>query len=90
VRVLCELPLGDPSQHSPAVMVNLLGDVWRDGEPRWEAVLRHPGAHLHLYGKREARSGRKMGHVTICDAVPERALAIALEIRRDLGIGIGA
>jgi len=90
VRVLCDLPLGDPSQHSPAVMVNLLGDVWRDGEPRWEAVLRHPGAHLHLYGKREARSGRKMGHVTICDAVPERALAIALEIRRDLGIGIGA
>lgn len=87
VRVLCDLPLGDPSQHSPAVMVNLLGDAWRDGEPRWEAVLRHAGAHLHLYGKREARPGRKMGHVTICDAVPDRALEIALDIRASLGIG---
>jgi 5-(carboxyamino)imidazole ribonucleotide synthase len=87
VRVLCGLPLGDPSQHSPAVMVNLLGDIWRGGgAPRWEAVLRHAGAHLHLYGKREARPGRKMGHVTICDAAPARALEIALEIRRELGI----
>jgi 5-(carboxyamino)imidazole ribonucleotide synthase len=88
VRVLCGLPLGDPSQHSPAVMVNLLGDIWRNGaEPPWEAVLRHPGAHLHLYGKREARPGRKMGHVTVCDASPASALDIALAIRRDLGIG---
>jgi 5-(carboxyamino)imidazole ribonucleotide synthase len=86
VRVLCGLPLGDPSQHSPAVMVNLLGDIWRDGEPRWEAVLRHPGAHLHLYGKRDARPGRKMGHVTACEATAERALEVALAIRRDLGI----
>jgi 5-(carboxyamino)imidazole ribonucleotide synthase len=86
VRVLCGLPLGDPSQHSPAVMVNLLGDIWGDGEPRWEAVLRHAGAHLHLYGKREARPGRKMGHVTVCEATLERALAVALQIRRDLGI----
>ncbi|HZZ92766.1 MAG TPA: 5-(carboxyamino)imidazole ribonucleotide synthase [Usitatibacter sp.] len=87
VRVLCGLPLGDASQHSPAVMVNLLGDIWRDGEPRWDSVLRHAGAHLHLYGKREPRPGRKMGHVTVCDASPERALDIALAIRRDLGIG---
>jgi 5-(carboxyamino)imidazole ribonucleotide synthase len=86
VRVLCGLPLGDPSQHSPAVMVNLLGDIWGGGEPAWEAVLRHAGAHLHLYGKREARPGRKMGHVTVCEATLERALAVALEIRRDLGI----
>ena len=86
VRVLCGMPLGDPSQHSPAVMVNLLGDIWGGGEPRWEAVLRHPGAHLHLYGKREARPGRKMGHVTVCEATRERALEIALEIRGDLGI----
>jgi 5-(carboxyamino)imidazole ribonucleotide synthase len=91
VRVLCGLPLGDPSQHSPSVMVNLLGDIWRGGsEPPWQAVLRHPGAHLHLYGKREARPGRKMGHVTICDASPARALEIALEIRRELGIGQAA
>ena len=88
VRVLCGLPLGDPSQHTPAVMVNLLGDAWRrGGEPDWDAVLRHPEARLHLYGKREARPGRKMGHVTICDAAPDRALEIALDIRASLGIG---
>ena len=86
VRVLCGLPLGDPSLHTPAVMVNLLGDIWHGGEPRWEAVLRHPGAHLHLYGKREARPGRKMGHVTVCDASVDRALETALTLRRDLGI----
>jgi 5-(carboxyamino)imidazole ribonucleotide synthase len=86
VRVLCGMPLGDPSLHTPAVMVNLLGDIWRDGEPRWESVLRHPGAHLHFYGKREVRRGRKMGHVTICEQAPARCLEVALEIRRDLGI----
>jgi 5-(carboxyamino)imidazole ribonucleotide synthase len=85
VRVLCSLPLGDPSQHTPAVMVNLLGDLWANGEPRWEAALAHPGAHLHLYGKREARIGRKMGHVTVCEESLDRALAVALEIRRHLG-----
>ena len=67
-------------------MVNLLGDIWNAGEPRWEAVLRHPGAHLHLYGKREARPGRKMGHVTVCESTAERSLDVALAIRRDLGI----
>ena len=87
VRVLCGLPLGDPSQHTPAVMVNLLGDIWGTGEPDWEAVLSHPGAHLHLYGKREARPGRKMGHVTVCEASPEGTLASALAIRASLGIG---
>jgi 5-(carboxyamino)imidazole ribonucleotide synthase len=85
VRVLCSLPLGDPSQHTPAVMVNLLGDLWANGEPRWEAALAHPGAHLHLYGKREARIGRKMGHVTVCEESLDHALAVALEIRRNLG-----
>ncbi len=87
VRVLCGLPLGDPSQHTPAVMVNLLGDIWRDGEPRWEAVLGHAEAHLHLYGKREARPARKMGHVTVCDPDAARTLEVALDIRRALGIG---
>jgi 5-(carboxyamino)imidazole ribonucleotide synthase len=95
VRVLCGLPLGDPSQHTPAVMVNLLGDIWGAGQPphaglpggpRWEAVLRHAGAHLHLYGKREARAGRKMGHVTVCESTLDRTLEVALAIRRDLGI----
>jgi len=88
VRVLCGLPMGDTSQHTSAVMLNLLGDCWR-GErhqtaPDWSAVLKHPGAHLHLYGKREARAGRKMGHVTVCDSDLSRALEIALQIKHDL------
>jgi len=87
VRVLCGLPLGGPSQHTPAVMVNLLGDIWRDGqEPDWAAVLEHPGAHLHLYGKRETRPGRKMGHVTVCEPTVERALEVAMAVRARLGI----
>ncbi len=90
VRVLCGLPLADPTLHTPAVMVNLLGDIWGAGEPRWEAVLRHAGAHLHLYGKRDARPGRKMGHVTVCEPDPGRALEVALAIRKDLGIAESA
>jgi 5-(carboxyamino)imidazole ribonucleotide synthase len=89
VRVLCGLPLGDPSLHTPAVMVNLLGELWNSGDPTWQYVLKHAGAHLHLYGKREARPGRKMGHVTVCEPTLERALEVALAIRRDLGIGAG-
>jgi 5-(carboxyamino)imidazole ribonucleotide synthase len=93
VRVLCGLPLGDATQHSAAVMLNLLGDIWYESAgrgdnkktaPDWQAVLKHPGAHLHLYGKREARAGRKMGHVTVCDADLGRALEIAMQIRADL------
>lgn len=70
VRALARLPLGDPRQHSPAVMLNILGEVWFDAEqriwrePAWDAVLRLPGAKLHLYGKSEPRRGRKMGHIT--------------------------
>ena len=90
VRVLCGLPLGDPSQHTPAVMVNLLGDIWSAGEPDWHAVLAHPGAHLHLYGKREARPGRKMGHVTVCEDSLERCLGVARAIRDALGISKAA
>ncbi len=88
VRALCDLPLADASQHSPAVMVNLLGDIWLGPTeaPDWGVVLKHPGAHLHLYGKREARPGRKMGHITVCDDHLDRALAIALDIKRGLGI----
>ena len=88
VRVLCDLPLGDTYQHTPAVMLNILGDCWRGDAlkkaPNWEAVLRHSNAHLHLYGKQEARPGRKMGHVTVCDADLERALTTARQIKRDL------
>jgi 5-(carboxyamino)imidazole ribonucleotide synthase len=69
VRAMARLPLGDCRQHSPAVMLNILGDVWFDGgdaprEPAWDRVLALPGANLHLYGKSAPRRGRKMGHLT--------------------------
>jgi 5-(carboxyamino)imidazole ribonucleotide synthase len=67
-RAMARLPLGDVRQHSPAVMLNILGDVWFDGDkpidPAWDQVVALPGANLHLYGKEEARPGRKMGHIT--------------------------
>ena len=82
VRVLCGLPLGDPTLFRPAVMVNLLGDLWHKGrEPDWRYVLRNPRAKLHLYGKCEARPGRKMGHFTCLSFSLEDALSHALEIR---------
>jgi len=67
-------------------VVNLLGDVWASGAPDWSSVLRHPHAKLHLYGKHEARAGRKMGHVTVTGQNVETALATAFEIKRELGI----
>jgi 5-(carboxyamino)imidazole ribonucleotide synthase len=86
LRALCGLPLGDVRLLTPAVMVNLLGDVWRDSEPDWSRVLAEPRAHLHLYGKAEARPGRKMGHFTVLDVERESALAAALGLRMRLGI----
>ncbi len=66
VRVLCRLPMGSVEMSKPTVMVNLLGDVWEaaDGKPDWADALSVPGTNLHLYGKAEARKGRKMGHIT--------------------------
>jgi 5-(carboxyamino)imidazole ribonucleotide synthase len=80
-RVLCGLPLGATALHCPAAMVNLLGELWAGGEPRWEHVLRHPGAKLHLYGKAEARPGRKMGHFTVLAESGDAALATALQAK---------
>ncbi|HNW02653.1 MAG TPA: ATP-grasp domain-containing protein, partial [Burkholderiaceae bacterium] len=69
VRTLAGLPLQQPRQHSPAVMLNLLGDLWKDGvTPPWDQVLALPGTHLHLYGKLKAGKGRKMGHLNITGA----------------------
>jgi len=92
-RVLAGLPMGDTRQHEPAVMVNLLGDLWfadhaarTPREPDWPRVLRHPQAKLHLYGKAEPRRGRKMGHVTCLGRKLDDALATARAIKRDLGI----
>jgi 5-(carboxyamino)imidazole ribonucleotide synthase len=64
VRCLCNLPLGPSELLQPAAMVNLLGNLWNRGEPDWMRVLEMPAVQLHLYGKHEALSGRKMGHVT--------------------------
>ncbi|HVL34281.1 MAG TPA: 5-(carboxyamino)imidazole ribonucleotide synthase [Burkholderiales bacterium] len=87
VRALCALPLGDPRLLSPAVMLNVLGEAWRGGEPPWDAVLAEPRARLHLYGKALARPGRKMAHITVLDASRNRALEAALALRARLGIG---
>ncbi|VFB11227.1 phosphoribosylaminoimidazole carboxylase ATPase subunit [Aeromonas salmonicida] len=65
VRALCDLPLPAKAEVRPAILINLLGDLWHGGTPDWAGVLALPGVHLHLYGKGEARPGRKMGHVTI-------------------------
>lgn len=81
VRALVDLPLGDTTLHSPAAMVNLLGDLWLTGEPRWDRALSDPGVKLHLYGKKEPRAGRKMGHLTAFGAAPDDALAAALAAR---------
>lgn len=87
VRVLCGLPLGDARLHTPAAMVNLLGDVWHAGEPRWNELLRQPRLKLHLYGKHHARPGRKMGHFTALDPDVESAVDSALAARGRIGIG---
>lgn len=86
-RVLAGLPLGSPRLAQPAVMWNLLGDLWVDEKtpPDWSPVLSTPGAFLHLYGKSEARVGRKMGHVTFLGKTPEEAMARAGECLKAFG-----
>ncbi len=94
VRALCGLPLGEPRQHSAAVMVNLLGDLWFEGgqesgayrEPDWARLQAVPGLRLHLYGKQQARPGRKMGHFTVIGSDADAVLARALQARADIGI----
>lgn len=91
VRTLAGLPLAQPRQHSPAIMLNLLGDLWfaagaTEKAPRWDAVLALPGTHLHLYGKLSARAGRKMGHLTVTGASVDAVRATALQAAQCLGI----
>ncbi|HVG87036.1 MAG TPA: 5-(carboxyamino)imidazole ribonucleotide synthase [Vicinamibacterales bacterium] len=81
VRAVCGLPLGSPAQPRPAAMVNLLGEVWSNGEPDWDAALAVPGAALHLYGKGDPRPGRKMGHITVVADTAEEAAERALAAR---------
>jgi 5-(carboxyamino)imidazole ribonucleotide synthase len=85
VRTLSGLPLGGTDLVKPAAMVNLLGDLWSEGEPDWAGALRSDdGVKLHLYGKLGASPGRKMGHLTVLDSDPERALLRAKAARRAL------
>jgi 5-(carboxyamino)imidazole ribonucleotide synthase len=92
LRALAGLPLVMPRQHSPAVMLNLLGDLWfADGAdtprtPPWERLLALPGARLHLYGKAEPRRGRKMGHLTVIAAHADEAHRVALQAAVLLGL----
>jgi len=87
VRTLAGLPLTQPRQHSPSIMLNLLGDIWPvDGTPPWAQVLSLPGTHLHLYGKATASKGRKMGHLTVTGASAEQVRATALQAASLLGI----
>ena len=81
VRAICGLPLGATTLLRPAAMANLLGEVWANGEPRWDAALAVPDVKLHLYGKTEPRAGRKMGHLTALAETPADAIAHVLAAR---------
>jgi 5-(carboxyamino)imidazole ribonucleotide synthase len=95
VRTLARLALTQPRQHSAAIMLNLLGDIWpantdprapHDASPAWNQVLALPGTHLHLYGKHKASVGRKMGHLTVTAPTPDQARSVALQAAAILGI----
>lgn len=77
VRAICGLPLGAVTLLSPVVMVNILGDAWAKGEPKWDALLAQPNVRLHLYGKADPRPGRKMGHFTVTARDADMALELA-------------
>ncbi len=85
VRIIAGLPLGDTQQSAPAVMVNLLGDLWQSADPDFSALLQAPCTRLWLYGKAQARPGRKMGHYTCCGADVDSALTRALDFRTRIG-----
>ncbi len=98
VRVMAGLPLGSSRQHSPAVMVNLLGDIWpsvddagldnqTQAEPAWQHALNIPGLKMHLYSKHQARAGRKMGHYTVINPSRDEAIKQAMQVRAELNIG---
>lgn len=84
LRAVCGLPLGSAHRPEPAAMANLLGDLWANGEPDWPAALAVPRASLHLYGKKEPRPGRKMGHLTARAPTPEEAARRASNARESL------
>ncbi len=84
LRAVCGLPLGSTEFYKPAAMANLLGDIWQTGEPNWANALKFPNLKLHLYGKAEARSGRKMGHLTALAATAREAAETVRKAREEL------
>lgn len=84
LRAVCGLPLGSTEFYRPAAMANLLGNLWQNGEPNWEAALTDPDIKLHLYGKSEARPGRKMGHLTAVSESVAGASELVRRVRSDL------
>src|SRR5205085_12104003 len=87
LRAVCGLPLGSTEQFTPSAMANLLGDLWQAGERRWAAVCFFPNVKLHLYGKREPRPRRKMGHLTARAATTVEALKLVRAARESLTSG---
>ena len=81
VRMMCGLPPGSTRLLSPVVMVNLLGDLW---DPEWDSILNQSGIKLHLYGKKEARPGRKMGHFNALDEQLDNAIKTAEQVFQQL------
>ncbi|MGI9054270.1 MAG: 5-(carboxyamino)imidazole ribonucleotide synthase [Pyrinomonadaceae bacterium] len=81
LRAVCGLPLGSTAFLRPAAMANLLGDLWEKGEPDWARVLENKNIKLHLYGKQEARPGRKMGHLTAIGETPNEAAETVRQMR---------
>ena len=89
LRAVCGLPLGSTDFYRPAAMVNLLGDIWQNGEPDWAAALKTPNVKLHLYGKAEPRPGRKMGHLTATAETAAEAAQLARQAKAALTSGEG-
>lgn len=87
VRAITGMPLGSPELYRPVAIANLLGDLWAGGEPAWDRVLHDPFVKLHLYGKRDPRPGRKMGHLTATGTTPDEALHRVLTARQRLESG---
>ena len=84
IRAVCDLPLGDVSIVQPAAIVNLLGDIWLEKEPRFDLALAVQGVRLHLYEKHLPRKGRKMGHLSAVGKTPQEAVARVLEAKSKL------
>jgi 5-(carboxyamino)imidazole ribonucleotide synthase len=84
-RAVCDLPLGDPRVLRPGAIFNLFGELWNNGPPQWERALSLDGVRVHLYGKRGARPGRKMGHLSATGDTAEDALMRVRQAATALG-----